>query len=401
MFIEFTFNPKLFFLIIFPISKEVEKFISPLYLGNDPNLFKIFRAFLSNEFSFIFLLIIKCINKSNKKEIIKEENDKIDESDLTIVDIEIKNVKKKNQTKSILFLFLLSLLYFGSYLFNYYVREKNVRLCRNSIGIIYELIILYILSKLILKEKYHKHHYLSIAPICISLIVIFIIYLKELKEEKSSIFNAFWYFLVYYSLFGLFNVLIKKYFLLYFYSIYFVLLLIGAFVCIPMLIYDIFAFYLNKDASGVIIGFANNITSVKNFFLFIIDLLFLLMSNLGIFWTVYYFTPFHLIICEFISEIIFYYVRLIQLKTKTGVEKETNSDFKFLYEKNNIIIFSIIFFINLICSLIFNEIIILTFCKLEHETKKYIKDRAELDVNSLLKLDSINIETELVSANDN
>ena len=401
MFIEFTFNPKLFFLLIFPISKEVEKFISPLYLGNDPNLFKIFRAFLSNEFSFIFLLIIKCINKSNKKEIIKEENDKIDESDLTIVDIEIKNVKKKNQTKSILFLFLLSLLYFVSYLFNYYVREKNVRLCRNSIGIIYELIILYILSKLILKEKYHKHHYLSIAPICISLIVIFIIYLKELKEEKNSIFNAFWYFLVYYSLFGLFNVLIKKYFLLYFYSIYFVLLLIGAFVCIPMLIYDIFAFYLNKDASGVIIGFVNNITSVKNFFLFIIDLLFLLMSNLGIFWTVYYFTPFHLIICEFISEIIYYYVRLIQLKTKTGVEKETNSDFKFLYEKNNIIIFSIIFFINLICSLIFNEIIILTFCKLEHETKKYIKDRAELDVNSLLKLDSINIETELVSANDN
>ena len=401
MFIEFTFNPKLFFLLIFPISKEVEKFIVPLYLGNDPNLFKIFRAFLSNEFSFIFLLIIKCINKSNKKEIIKEENDKIDESDLTIVDIEIKNVKKKNQAKSILFLFLLSLLYFVSYLFNYYVREKNVRLCRNSIGIIYELIILYILSKLILKEKYHKHHYLSIAPICISLIVIFIIYLKELKEEKSSIFNAFWYFLVYYSLFGLFNVLIKKYFLLYFYSIYFVLLLIGAFVCIPMLIYDIFAFYLNKDASGVIIGFANNITSVKNFFLFIIDLLFLLMSNLGIFWTVYYFTPFHLIICEFISEIIYYYVRLIQLKTKTGVEKETNSDFKFLYEKNNIIIFSIIFFINLICSLIFNEIIILTFCKLEHETKKYIKDRAELDVNSLLKLDSINIETELVSANDN
>ena len=401
MFIEFTFNPKLFFLLIFPISKEVEKFISPLYLGNDPNLFKIFRAFLSNEFSFIFLLIIKCINKSNKKEIIKEENDKIDESDLTIVDIEIKNVKKKNQTKSILFLFLLSLLYFGSYLFNYYVREKNVRLCRNSIGIIYELIILYILSKLILKEKYHKHHYLSIAPICISLIVIFIIYLKELKEEKNSIFNAFWYFLVYYSLFGLFNVLIKKYFLLYFYSIYFVLLLIGAFVCIPMLIYDIFAFYLNKDASGVIIGFVNNITSVKNFFLFIIDLLFLLMSNLGIFWTVYYFTPFHLIICEFISEIIYYYVRLIQLKTKTGVEKETNSDFKFLYEKNNIIIFSIIFFINLICSLIFNEIIILTFCKLEHETKKYIKDRAEFDVNSLLKLDSINIETELVSANDN
>ena len=55
MFIEFTFNPKLLFILIFPISKHVEKFISDNYLihnnnndnnNDNNNLFKIFKAFL-------------------------------------------------------------------------------------------------------------------------------------------------------------------------------------------------------------------------------------------------------------------------------------------------------------------------------------------------------------------
>ena len=405
MFIEFTFNPRLLFILIFPISKHVEKFISDNYLihnnnndnnNDNNNLFKIFKAFLSKEFAFIFLLIIKCKSKSSKKEVVAEENDKNDDSDSKLVDMEIKNVNKKNQTKSILFLFLLSILYFCSYSFNYFVDIINVKITRNSIGIIYEIIILYILSRIILKEKYFKHHYLSVAPICISLIIIFIIYLIELTKQDSSVYNAFWYFLVYYSLFGLFNVLIKKYFLLYFHSIYFVTLIIGAFVSIPILIYDIIRFFIKRETSDIIIVFADKINTIQNFFLFIIDLIFLLLQDLGIFWTVYYFTPFHLIICEFIYELINYYVRLIQFKIKGA------ASFAFLYKSDNIIIFSVLFFINLICSLIFNEIIILKFCKLEFYTKKYIKNRAELDVNSIfIKQDSLIAEIELMSANDN
>ena len=395
MCIEFTFEPKLLFLLVFPIFKELEKIILKLYIkeDNDKDLFKIFRTFLSNEFSFIFLLIIKCMNKSSKKPIIQEEQEKNEENGtIKLVDIEIKTIRKKNTSKSILFLFLLSILYFCSYAFNYFVRETNVRICRNSIGIIYEIIILYILSSLILKEKYYKHHYFSISPICVSLIILFILYFKDLDKP----YNALWYFLAYYSLFGLFNVLLKKYFLVYFYSIYFVLLIIGVFVCVPMLIYDIIVFFINKEKSGIIIGFIDNINSVKNIFLFIVDLIFLLMSTLGIFWTVYYFTPFHLIICEFLSEMINYYARLIQYKIKNSISYE------FLYYPNKIVIFSVIFFINLICSLIFNEIIILKFCKLEYYTKKYIKERAEFDVNSiLLKQDTVNIETELLTLDEN
>ena len=328
MCIEFTFEPKLLFLLVFPIFKELEKIILKLYIkeDNDKDLFKIFRTFLSNEFSFIFLLIIKCMNKSSKKPIIQEEHEKNEENDTNkLVDIEIKTIRKKNTSKSILFLFLLSILYFCSYAFNYFVRETNVRICRNSIGIIYEIIILYILSSLILKEKYYKHHYFSISPICISLIILFILYFKDLDKP----YNALWYFLAYYSLFGLFNVLLKKYFLVYFYSIYFVLLIIGVFVCVPMLIYDIIAFFVNKDASGIIIGLIDNIDSVKNFFLFIANLLFTFISILGTFWTIYYFTPFHLIISEFISELINYYIGLIRYKING------TANFKNIYRTNN------------------------------------------------------------------
>ena len=383
MFIEFTFEPKLLFILIYPIFKVSEQPIINLYMKKDNDLFKIFRIFLSNVFSFIFLLILKCKNKSNKNEIITDENEKIEEcNEVKLADIEFINTTKKNRIKSILFIFLLSILYAGSYFFNYYVRKTIIIICRNSIGIIYEIIVFYILSLLILKEKYYKHHFLSISIICLTLIILFITYVLQVNDSDYSIYNALWYYLVYYSLYGLFDILLKKYFLIYFYSIYFVLLIIGAFVCIPMLIYDIIAYFLNRNISGVIIGFINNTNSVKSVFLFILHLLFLFISNLGLFWTIYYFTPFHLIICEFILELLNYYIRLIQYKLNGS---GTTTIFSFLFTTHNIVIFTIVFFINFICSLIFNEIIILKFLKLEYYTKKYIKLRAQSDANAFLE----------------
>ena len=396
MYIEFSFNLKLLFILIYPIFKISEQPIANQFLKEDNNLFRIFRIFLSNEFSFIFLLIFKCMNKTTKKDITPDEHDKmIEHSEVILADIELS---KNNQIKSIIFLFLLSIIYVGSYFFNYYVRKTIIIICRNSIGIIFEIIIFYILSLFILKEKYYKHHYLSMSIICATLIGLFISYLLQVNDSEYSIYNAFWYYLAYYSLYGLFDILLKKYFLVYFYSIYFVLLLIGAFTCIPMLIYDIIAFFINKDVSGIIIGFANNVNNVKSVFLFIVHLISLFMSNLGLFWTIYYFTPFHLIICEFILELLNYYIKLIQNKLE---KPEKENIFSFLFETNNIIIFSIVFFINLICSLIFNEIIILKFCKLEYYTKNYIKERAETDVDELLSAkDSLNSENEPININD-
>ena len=360
MFIEFSFDPKLLFLLVFPIFKQLAKFVREKYIKKDRILFRTYRIFLSFELSIIFLLIFKCKNKSSKKEIISDENEKNYEyknSENKLVDIELKRVAKKNKIKSFLFLLLLSAIYISSYLFNYLVGNDHIKFSRNSIGIIYEIIQFYILSKLILKEKYYRHHHVSTLIICVSLLVLFINYSVQI-EIKDDYYNLFWYFFIYVLLYDLFNVLLKLYLNTYFHSIYFIILSIGTIICIPFLIYDIIAFYVNKDASGVIIGFIDNIKDVKDFFLFLCELIFQLISCLGIIWTIYYFTPFHFIVSEFLSELISYYIKM----AKKNPSKNNDNDF--IFKTHNIIIFTIIFFINFICSLIFNEIIILKFCKL-------------------------------------
>ena len=387
MFIEFSFEFKLLFLLVFPISKELERIMKEYFLKDDIGLFHIFRIFLSNEFSFIFLLIFKCKNKSHKNNNIPKSDDEINENNIIDMELQkLQNSSKKNKIKSIIFLLFLSIMNSGAYFFNTFVGYKNIKLSRNTIGIIYEIIIFYILSKVILKEKFYRHHLLSSITICIALIVLFICYFKDLNKGQYSIFNTFWYYLVYYFLYGVFNIFLKKYTKVYLHSIYFIMLIIGAFVCVPMLIYDIVAYFTKPDISGIIIGFKNNITSAKDFFLFFVETIFQFFANLGIFWTIYYFTPFHFIISEFISEIFNYYIKMIQ--------SNEHNIYDFIYNKINIIIFSIVFFINLICSLIFNEVVILKFCNLENYTKKYIHKRASSDASSLFETTEINDQTD-------
>ena len=77
----------------------------------------------------------------------------------------------------------------------------------------------------------------------------------------------------------------------FFISPYLFMFLIGSINSILLLIYDFFAYFINPDVSGIIIGFQNNILSVGDVFLFILDLMVQCIWNLGIWLTVYYFTP--------------------------------------------------------------------------------------------------------------
>jgi drug/metabolite transporter (DMT)-like permease len=378
MIIEFSFNRKLLYLLIYPISIQISKVIRDLYIKKDNSLFRIFRLFLGYEFSIIFLIISYYRTKSkSKKNNDNPEPDSKDFDDNNQIDIALKISRRKKKIKNNILLILLSLTNIGSYFFNYFAGNRDLKLSRNTLGIVLEIIFLFILTPIFLKEKYYKHHYLAVLIMIISLMALFFNYFFQI-DDKSKYSNIFWYFPIYCFSFAIYDVLLKKYLEISFNSIYFVQLIIGTICCFPLLIYDIIAYNLNEEKSGVIIGFQANINDIKDFFLFLADIILGFFYAVGIMLTIYQFSPFYFIISEFFSELLYYYISLIKYY---GFGKTTSFDFQ--YKTNNIIIFSLVFFINLINSLIFNEIIILKFCNLEYYTENYIKTRSTIDVSAL------------------
>ena len=76
-----------------------------------------------------------------------------------------------------------------------------------------------------------------------------------------------------------------------------------------------------------------------------------------------------------------YYINLIQFDETKSSNK---NNFDFIYKTNNIIIFSILFFVNLICSLIFNE------TRMEKYTNRYLKRRAFSEISKIFIDDDSN-----------
>jgi hypothetical protein len=120
--------------------------------------------------------------------------------------------------------------------------------------------------------------------------------------------------------------------------------------------------HINKY--GIIFGF-KNMTNFISIFAFIFDVIFHFFSNIGIWMTIYYYTPFHYIISESISEYLFILYDFILFGRG--------------YKVSDIILYTIIYIINLIFFLVFNEIIILNICGLNYNVKEKIEEREIID----------------------
>ena len=376
-------NCLIFIPFIFPIFHKASILINDKYINDEFFFFKIFRYYLSHTLSIIFIIIIKCRTMPGRYSSVNKlqtENSKSRKSSIWInpLDIVQKKLKKGKKRKSIYFLILLLTISFISNFIHKKFFNYKMEYGRQSIYILFEIFFFILFSVMILKEKLYKHQLFSFWVISFTLLIE-IIYLIIYTKEKILL-NAIWYYFINSLFYSLYDVLGKKYMNLYFDTPYNIMFKIGLILCIIIIIYEIIFYYYVNDYSGkysgIILAFKNNTnfadtsdTSDKNnkffFFIFFISIILEFLYNLGIWLTIYYFNPCYFIISELFSECIHFIYNLI-----TPFYEIT---------KIEILLFSISYIINIISSLIFNEIIIINYYELSEYTKKRIKERERYD----------------------
>ena len=363
-------NYKLIFVFIFPICEIINTKIREKYLQKNYEFFITFSTYLSYLFSFIFIIIIKLRtqNKSTENESI---DDKINDEEKSngIIDIEIKKIEKTKKLKNLICILILSGINMCFSHFNYESYHG-----KRTIGLSYKIIMFFLLSHFLLKYKYDKLHYITFVINVITLIIKYSITII-VTDSKQYVGKHIWFYFVYALSFCLFFIVGKYYIDNYYQTPYFILLSIGIIISSILIIIALIKYWAGYE-SQIFAGFSDNVNTTKNVFLFLGDIITQFGMYLGLWITVYYFTVCHTIISENIMEIGYYIIDFQQNETLWEGKKIDL----------NIHLYPYMHIINLICSLIFNEIIILRFCGLDYSTNLRIQEREIEDSKKIIKM---------------
>ena len=393
-------NSKLLILAIFPLIDPIRKIFDEKRedKSNDNNFFKLFRFYLSYVLSIIFIIIIKFREKDEKRNKIinklktinftKNKDEKVEaksdgQSWINPQDKVKSDLKKERVAKKVMYIgFLIAILLILN-IFNIIFRDIFsdegwnfiLHIGKQSFGVFFEIIFFITLSIYAMKYKIYRHHFVSLIVILLNLILLMISFIICFPD--CTIQTIIYYFF-YSFLFCLYCILGKKYLNLFSNSPYNIMLSIGIVSIIILFIFDIIMFslfdnndnYINKY--GIILGF-KKMTNILSIYVFIFDVICNFFSNIGLWLTIYYYSPFHYIISESMSEYLFILYDFIIFKR----------DYKF----SDIILYTIIYIINFTFFLIFNEIIILKFCGLNYNIKENIEEREIID--NILALETL------------
>ena len=408
MWIEFgDINYKLIIPFIYPFLYQIRKLI---HQNDKKPFYEFFTNYCGYFFSGLIYLIIVCrMRKIQKQNDLTNPNGEVLDNNIELetcssddntskssvksnktirvknnctiknqIIIEKEKINKRQTRKKYLFILGLTIIYLiPMFLDSYCSSNQNINFKTSSSVSVFFCIISYVLlSRLILGHKIYRHQIFSLTIIIVcNIISIILILTGEKNKVNSNMAINFVIMAVILSLYALYNVLEKIFFFFnsFMTSPYYLMFIIGLITLVLIIIYETItclAFGDNKDFNGAFYQIKYNIKNIKLYpLLFIGDVISAFLWVGGIHLTVYFFSPCHFIISESISQIL-----------STIINNSLEG-----YNIAAAIVIYILFVIIIFASLIYNEIIILKFWKLNKNTKKHITKRSNSELLSMFK----------------
>ena len=314
------------------------------------------------------------INKQNTYEIIenKEKKNKI--------------ITKKAKIIQFLFISLISFLQLSaSTLKIIFYRDINKALKAN-IQPLFQLLCLISFCIIFLKYSIYLHQIISATIISTCLIIFFIESIIYQEISIKEVINTMIFYLFLQGFYISSNVLGKKYLNKYVENFYLFLFKYCIISLIPMAIYGGLTYLINFENENYKIF--QNYPKIK-IWIFLVDLFFSFLYEIGLWLTIYYFNPCYYFIFETLAD----FLEIILSKfDKTSIK----------YSTGQLITFYILYPIILFSICVFNEIIILNFWELSYNTKIKIieRERKDVDVEDKSPITMIEIEDENIKGDN-
>ena len=310
----------------------------------------------SNEISVSYFKKVKTKKKRKEK-----ENEKK-------MDLNKAKEEKKKSIKKHLYILVLAIIYLIPMILNVF-NTYSFRI-GSSVSLLFTIIFYVIFGRLILGMKIYSHQIFSLIIILVSIITI--ILLTFIGKKIDNVFISLLYIFAIVVLFCLYNNLVKKYFnIIYMASPYYFMFIIGLIsICIifPYEIITVIAFGKDTAFNGIFYQMEKNFEKTKLYpLIFIADIIIAFLIVGGIILTIYFFTPYHIIISESISQILSAFI-IYNFGDLPMIKRV------FIY---------ILLFIIFLGSLIYNEIFIINICSLNKNTQKYIIKRQKEETDDI------------------
>ena len=326
----------------------------------------------------IYLIILYRTRNQNKLSISKNLEGRF--SAVTQVYLEDQKIIKRRKMKEYISIFLISLIRI-IYTIVYIVLFNFVSIIFDEsleIPIYFSFNTLF--SIILLNSKLYRHQYFSLSIVAFCFIIFLIIDISEYSSEFLDILGTLSFYITTCGIFSFYLVFIKKHFETYSTNPYYLMFFIGLFYLILLVPIDLLVHFYDKEGEILGLDIINQIIILyddhgfKFFCVFIFDMVIGFVMIGGVILTLYYFTPEH-----FIISLTFLHF-LTKFNEWVGIENN-GEDYDDWYK---IVIYILLYGINIFLCLVYNEIIIIHLWSLEQNTSKYISLRERVEFEDSL-----------------